>query len=120
MTTKSEWLALAERCEQATGPDCVLSIDISRAAGLIKSGRSKVLDLWDSPAVSASIDAITALINQEFPGWVWALYSDSLVARSPRACVRSTDYKIQVRADADTPALALCAAFCRAKAEMSE
>jgi hypothetical protein len=104
--TRDEWLTLAARCEAATGPNFQLELEINAA----------VLPNWALPgsAITASITAITALIELELPdldgiiplkaggeAWLWP-------SRGPYKGWRVT---------AATPALSTCAAFCRAMAE---
>jgi hypothetical protein len=65
---------------------------------------------------TASLDAITALIEREFPNsrwWVRRNYaSGACFTAVIDPALATASY-----ADAETPALALCAAFCRAMAE---
>ena len=107
MTSKAEWIALAERCAKATGPDR----DIERCmCSLIPDGFQMV----PFSGFTSSLDAITSLIARELPevtgiipltggdeAWLWPK------SGNPKGW----------RCNAATPALALCAAFCRAMAE---
>jgi hypothetical protein len=94
MTTKAEWLALAERCEKATGPDrqidaLIWQILYGKAAlkyahrgHLIEAENGEVpisavrvtehdpesvARSFGAPALTASLDFINALIEREFP-----------------------------------------------------
>lgn len=99
----SEWLELARRCEQATGADRELDREISKAVG-------------DGPSLTpytGSLDCITALIERELPGRLWAAWRHETGAKA----ALDPTLTAAVYADAETPALALCAAFCRAMAE---
>lgn len=110
MTTREEWLALAEKCAEAEGPSFGLDLDIGLAAGVSTS-----LAL----PYTASLDAVTGLIAQALPGWHWEAGADrSAMMRAPDTPPRRTlaidDICIWKSA---SPALALCEAFCRAMAE---
>ena len=113
MTSKADWLALAERCEKAMEPDCQLDLQLVSAA----IGERWQLGTDTVPRYTASLDAITALIERELPNvtgiipltsgdeaWLWPKNGN------PKGW----------RCNAATPALALCAAFCRAMAEAAE
>lgn len=107
MTTREEWLALAERCAKAEGPCIGLDLDIGDAAGVSAS------------LYTSSLDEITELIAQKLPGWHWEAGADrSAMMRAPDTPPRRTlaidDICIWKSA---SPALALCEAFCRAMAE---
>jgi hypothetical protein len=117
VVTKEEWLALAERCEKATGPDREIDAALHDAVYGGSEARETFRKwgcgvIWIKPRTS-SLDAITALIERKLPSvtgiipltsgdeaWLWP--KDG----SPKGW----------RCNAATPALALCAAFCRAKA----
>jgi hypothetical protein len=112
MTSKAEWIALAERCEKATGSD--REIDWSIHALSIEWPVHLVPRNPEHPTFTASLDDMTALIERELPevtgiipltggdeAWLWP---------------KSGNPKGGWRCNAATPALALCAAFCRAMA----
>ena len=63
MSTKAELQALLERVKAATGPNYALEIDIHALF-------ARAVDTPDrrAPAYTASLDAITALIERELPG----------------------------------------------------
>ena len=76
------------------------------------------------PPLTASLDAITALIERELPGWTLGLHShlkyDATFSHANTWLSRahiSTARPALLTAQAATLALALCAAFCRAMAE---
>jgi hypothetical protein len=113
MTTREQWLALAARCEAATGPDR----DIERCmCSMIPDG----FQTLPCAGFTSSLDAITALIERELPGWAHCHIQEKL-----RGCIgyihnNRNFHDTQQRwreCRAATPALALCAAFCRAMAE---
>ena len=68
---------------------------------------------YDPPAFTASLDAVVALIERELPDWVWnaGACHVAFLAAGERPC--SAD--IMDCGKAATPALALLAAFLRAK-----
>lgn len=114
-------LALAERCEQAAGPDRGLDAEIARAVGHIPrsadyEGTIKTGDMawsngcgYEIPAYSASLDAAIALIP---PGGDWRrLISDAMAVYS-----RNPYGQVAKRYDgfAKEPPLAMCAACLRA------
>lgn len=125
MTTREQWLALAERCEKATGPDDAVDWDMLMAmcgpgyedSWLAAPAARYALSTsygYHAPEWTASLDAITALIERELPGWGWS------IRRKPRDKVCTahigTSVTVSVRIQ-QKPAIALCAAFCRAMAE---
>jgi len=140
MTDKAEWLALAERCEKATGPDRSIDCWIENYCGIARFDAAYRGDPGmrvNIRPLTASIDAITALIEWELPGWMWRVQtcgvsSEAWVApdlnnplcspeiRADEA--RWHDYaernEVELRPGSNKSAIiALCAAFCRAMAE---
>lgn len=109
MTTREEWLALAERCEKATGQDIAISADIATACSswILEEGRFP-----SCPYYTGSLDAITALIERELPGATFKLGRDGTGAVYAQCAGKRI-------IEAAAPAIALCAAFCRAKAELA-
>jgi hypothetical protein len=123
--TREEIIALAERCEKATGPDRELDAQIWVAVtpactrrelrGIHKAtGKEQIIDetrepdgrLIIVPAVTASLDAAMTLVPE---GWGYSICPTSaLLTRS------TSDHGVMARAA--TPALALTAAALRAKA----
>jgi len=146
MTKREEWLPLAERCEKATGPDQGIDWDIlmvlcgdydegwlcASAAGryAIASRGS-----YSAPEWTGSLDAITALIERELPGWAlnsgrtpdeFKLVHEPNFTASVMGEVREVQFGYNEppeltytthEAKAATEPLARCAAFCRAMAE---
>ena len=120
MTSKAEWIALAERCEKATAASSVLSKDIVAAMGYSWRGMAYWSDdnrtTWvGSVDLTYSLDAITALIERELPEVRWVCRTDTLGGFGNLYRRRNPDRSWPCFAF--TPALALCAAFCRAMAE---
>ena len=118
MTTKNEWLALAERCEQATASDRDIDEAIMRALGLQivvnRDGRwiyDAETDATEKlPELTESIDAMHAMMKRYQPAWEWCVTSQSA------AYVHySADFPIQAIKEG-LPALALCVAYCYARA----
>jgi hypothetical protein len=132
MTSKAEWLALSERCEKATGPDRDIDAEIYDATTphLLYAGeyagkravRRSGGAVW-LPFFTYSIDDITALIERELPAAAWRAVRP-LDDRKPQGTIQrrgeTGGFNIWVDTEAATPALALCAAFCRAMAEKAE
>jgi hypothetical protein len=120
MTERATLLALAERCEQAAGPDRELDKDISRvllpaaAEGITRSrygwsyrvfGPSGWDDEWlETLPYTASLDAAVTLVP-EWCGWM-VMKNVAKVGRWPKRGA--------------TPALALCAAALQARAAAYE
>jgi hypothetical protein len=74
------------------------------------------------PHLTGSLDAITALIERKLPAtWVWTL-GQNIHHRTWGVSINNLDsdgapYSVCWGASSHAPALALCAAFCRAMAE---
>lgn len=120
--TRDEWNALAERCEQAEGPDdygtiALTTRDIMSGVGYCERLYQYRKDgAWfaDGNRIMVSLDAITTLIEREFPGCGLSVKSRlSTVKTVARLFLRTGMVSSD---DAATPSLALCAAFCRAMA----
>lgn len=122
-TDRATLLALAERCEAATGPDRELDGDIWRTVngwsegdGAIMCGTWHRRDPDDTvafeppPESTASLDAAKTLVPE---GWFWALVMRRCGAGFSACCVREGGLSWH---DASTPALALCSARLRALA----
>jgi hypothetical protein len=111
MTDRTTLLALAERCEQAAGPDRELDFAIAAGAG------------WpDSPNLhqharryTESLDAAVTLVPD---GWDFCISKgwaeEAIVSLAPAGMAT------EVVASATTPAPALCAAALRARAAANE
>jgi hypothetical protein len=138
MTTKAEWIALAERCEKATGPDREIDATMEAYAGKWSADDLEYVlaDIETNARIDVytrSLDAITALIERELPEMRWLCRPDKeggfgTLYAAPEAIEQGslktweTIKQESLKewpcwAYADTPALALCAAFCRAMAE---
>jgi hypothetical protein len=106
---RDEWTALAARCESTAGPDR----DIERCmCRLIPDGFQMV----PFSEFTASLDAITALIARELPDYAWLRKGETYMTVYRRPADDKT-WARHIDAPGATPALALCAAFCRAKAD---
>lgn len=97
-------IELAERAEQATGPDSAMDFDIARTIADLSGSNQPIL------AYTASLDAAMTLVPE---GWFWTGGRDR-EGRGAMAVVSQDD--CLVPAVAATPALALCAAALRARA----
>jgi hypothetical protein len=133
MTDPTTLLALAERCEQAVGPDRELDQDISRvllpaeAEGITRSrygwsyrvfGPSGWGDFkWlENLPFSASLDAAVTLVPE---GHEW-LRKNEICMTVYRAPTDPKEWARHIDARGATPALALCAAALRARAALGE
>ena len=105
--TRDEWIALAERCEAATGPDDRLDFAID---GLLFAPRLMRGFKARAP-YTASLDAITALIERELPDY------DYTCGKTNGGLTIHAQCGSHEMAFGSAPALALCGAFCRAMAE---
>lgn len=170
VATKAQWLALADRCETATGSDrdidaAIMFDAFAKPVGVMSDGgprgylwpddnpswnfgmrfpgkdrdwfnqtRSKdeketlllerdgALVLMNDiriPRLTASIDAITALIERELPDHSWLRKGETYMTVYRRPADDKT-WATHIDVPGSTPALALCAAFCRAMAEKTE
>jgi hypothetical protein len=117
----SALLLLANRCEQATGPDSELDKRLGRAIGWHPAGVDGRLLQGDAawlyenkcPAYTASLDAATMLVP-EGCGWSVHRYASGLRARAGVYIDDGRDKGHYL--NAATPALALCSAALRARA----
>ena len=119
---RDEWTALAERCEKATGPDREIDIWIENYCGIARFRESHP---WrasiDGQGVRSNVrpltasHAVTALIERELPEYSWRLHKGQRYITAELWLSGDCDGH-RWALDAATPALALCAAFCRAKA----
>ena len=131
MTTHEQWLALAKRCAEATGLDRNLDGDIYVLwfgdEDLRSIGYGLVRSVWmrsehAAPEVTGSIDAIVSLIEKTLPGWFvnadLTPFNDSTTVE---VRLRPKFYGVdKVGIDGATPALALCQAYCLARAELAK
>jgi hypothetical protein len=112
MTTRKQWLDIAARCEAASGQDSNINGAIGVAVGN-----------HHHRSYTASIDAITSLIGEKLPNKRWLVREDEELgglANIITAGVKYVQESDTCHAFAATPALALCAAFCRAMADREE
>ena len=119
-----KWVELAERCEQATGPDRKIDWAIVEAIGKADFYRTyatkPLLHKGLVPTYTTSLDAITALIERELPGWRVRWHTDGDGVHEAFLEDKGDFDAIDARHTetfAASPALALCAAFCRAMNE---
>lgn len=122
----SEWLELARRCEQATGADRSIGNAILEAIGYRMNGVADCGGIswlreepyeWFEGEPTSSLDAITALVEGELPGTSWRLHKVPTSSPTRATAEILLHYERRFHGEAATPALALCAAFCRAMAE---
>lgn len=106
MSEAERLLALAERCETASGPDAALDLAIHLALG---GTRERF-----PPKYTAYIDAIVWQIERRIPGANWACSHDHFGAGAA-VPARANLYGAwgTLAADAAGPALALCGVFLR-------
>lgn len=111
---KTELLALAERVEQADGPNYALEQDIAEAVWRVKWNKARPKDIR-VPNYTASIDAALTLVPESM---VWHLDSagPNYNAGAAIGTVPASDELMveAFQAEAKTPALALTAAALRA------
>jgi hypothetical protein len=127
----SKWLELAERCEKATDEDR----DIDRCiAAYLPDG----FQTYPISGFTSSLDAITALIDRELPGWAcnsgrtpdeFKLVGEPNFTASLIGDIREVQFGYDEPPELDysnhegkaaTEPLARCAAFCRAMNEKEE
>jgi hypothetical protein len=139
MTDRTTLLALAERCEQAAGPDRALDAEILCAIhgftihkdsnpangyfafweGEPEKSRCVNSSSWDR--LTGSLDAAVTLVPE---GYYWQAANGKRRHSEPQACADlfvahgPNRGDMSFTADAATPALALCAAALRARAAM--
>lgn len=112
--TREEWLALAERCETADGPNEDLTYDFARAL------HSEWVDFWTEYGdITDSVDAINALIERELPGTAIGSFKVNSGDLAAYAQISLSHDQSLCLTGGKTEALARCAAFCRAMAEKS-
>jgi len=133
MSTKAELQALLERVKAATGPDR----EIDRLIGETLSAEYQPRNVYrrghyignrpvllrvarDYPRYTASLDAITALIERELPGWAWFVQKIDVAGNASSADLwipaqRTQGLRVErCYEQAATPPLALTAAFLSA------
>lgn len=126
----TDLLELATRCEQATGPHWKLSDEIARAIGWTEHDGGRGSTDWEDaagrvaqdPIFTDSLDAATALVPEG-----WATRTDYRPPNidlpggfgGPGFALVYQDIGHCYRGDAETAALALCAAALRARAAIA-
>ena len=125
MADRDTWTALAERCEAAKEPDRKIDAGIMTAlgfdwVGVIDHGaagrKGGTIISKQKARFTDSTDAILALIKQELLGFKATVCSAGwAILFRPRLPDEESNFEC---GEAATPALALCAAFCRVKAEV--
>ncbi len=134
MTNRTTLLALADRCEQAAGPDRELDVAIARALDWKPLYRDDYSKWWPPaavadarerkrsilhhptqplPAFTASLDAAVTLVPD---GWTWARFHGGTVE-----CMTLNGPGNSIlfeRGECVFTALALCSAALRARAAM--
>ena len=121
MTDRATLLALEKRCEQAVGPDRKLD---ARIYIWITGGSAADADYaatdpdvtCNPPRYTASLDAAVTLVPD---GHEW-LRKNEICMTVYREPDDLKEWARHIDARAATPALALCAAALRARAEMGE
>lgn len=136
MASTEQWIDIARRCEEAKAADKSIDGAILRGLGWTVSPRFVSKLSWvkddniiraDESRLTRSIDAITALIERELPGWIWRIYSavpETEISQQlpPQAAMTELHanhepfYGQVLVTCAATEPLAFCAAFCRAMA----
>ena len=135
MTDRTALLALAERCEQAAGPERELDAEIALACGIVTSRECDFFyghkdhsvmvlerDYYDHdrnapalPYFTASLDAAVTLVPE---GWTWGRFHSGTVECMT---LNGPDNSILVeRGEGISTALALCAAALRARAAIAQ
>lgn len=112
--SETNWNDLARRCKTAEGENLDLDYRITRAAFPD--------DILPVANVTSSLDAITAMIERKLPGLGWevARWEDDPGTPYARLMWNEGDtFKSTKEVRAATPALALCAAFCKAMVHWS-
>ena len=113
----NDMISLAERCEAATGPCEEMDADIALAVEWKhRSGKDWHLVLpWERPRYTASIDSAMTLIDSSTFFHISRLDADG-DGRSEARVYPNRHVGDDYKAEAATPALALCAASLRARA----
>jgi hypothetical protein len=123
------WLELAERAEKAAGPDRRLDYDV-----FVANAEPEVFSHWDPRddrhRYTSSVDAVLCLIEEALAGWGFgSLVRAYAVGDDPSpfyGVLVASGYggvpgrwNNRVEAVGATKALALLAAFCRARSTLS-
>ena len=114
MTDRTTLLALAERCEQASGPDAGLDLAIWKALSEMP-GFKHPSPIWRFD-VTASLDAVVTMVPE---GWRYDLTNGDLVSEEKPAARLTPDFAGPCfDGYAQTAPRALCAAALRGWAAM--
>lgn len=124
MTDRETLLALAERCEAGSGPDRRIDHAIllnalgwqrSDVEGWLVNPAGRTVLAIHQPRFTASLDAALSLVPE---GRYWSVCNESQLAGKAEAEVGHHEKRgTALVAWCATPALALCAAALRARAE---
>jgi hypothetical protein len=133
MTDPTTLLALAERCEQAAGPDRVLDAEITKSFiprdathiarsrygwSFIISGSGQEFEWLENQPYTDSLDTAITLVPE---GWRYDLTNGDLVSEEKPAARLTPDFAGPCfNGYARTVPLALCVAALRARAAMAE
>ena len=123
MTAADEWRDLARRCREAPGPDREINLALARSIDAVV--------MWQKDGCAAqeythwhftgSIDDIVTLIEKTLPGYDWRVGKCPIDgADKYDAQLYHEDDAKDTDADASSPALALCAAYCEARAAVED
>ena len=124
MPTSDEWLALAERCEKAEVPDRELDAALAEAAVPHTNGTPHII-MWSVDpdtgrqipnAFTRSLDAAVAVVEARF-GPRWTVHRGGIYVASIFLHAFNEQAKREGAHSHASPALALMAAYCRARAE---
>ena len=136
MTTRTTWEALAARCREAITRNILLDGDITLLADQIPAGYTRrdsitwiypvppfIQLVYSAKPLTTSIDAIVSLIEKTLPRTLWQTSSRTPMIATPfkaEATIYPLDSASFIEELAATPALALCAAYCIARAGMED
>jgi hypothetical protein len=125
--TRDEWLELATRCEKATGPDREIDAAIALAFGWKEVKQAGISARWFAPQCysfdyappqfTASLDAITSLIEREMGDDLADIISQKKRSEAFVDIWSERRKRKLSSGHAATEAIARCAAFCRAMGE---
>ena len=126
MTDKATLLALAERCEKATGPDRFIDSDIAAALSEWENlgghweqhkatGERRQTSYPPPPAYTSSLDAALTLVPLDHHHG-YSTGAAGIVGVVQGHCFKNEIGSTYCEANAATPALALTAACLRARA----
>ena len=143
MTAREEWEALAQRCREATGPNREIDLALARTVDAIvmrQRDDNTGADEYTYWKFTGSIDHIVSLIEKTLPGWAWKIGTCSvsddawlvpdfncpthgarlLEQFGPVESGSIWDQGIDIdRRPPGNVALALCEAYCEARAAIA-